>query len=157
MASPKKRRPKKKSPKVAAYAAGGVLMLGPHGLHHDLAEIFTEVNQTYFQNRIKAVIRWSRRYRRPPRTHHKVHFGECLWQVHSIIIHSTLDRAWVPRWFVSAVVYHEMLHIELPPRNRTSGRLHVHHSAFREAEQLFANYKAAQLWERKYMSRLLRF
>lgn len=127
------------------------------GQHHDLAEIFKEVNKQYFKNNVKVKVRWGRRYHRPPRTHKTTHLGNCFWTAGLIIIHSTLDRSWVPRWFIANILFHEMLHIVLPPSPRSNGKRTIHHVAFCEMERLHPDYERAADWERQNIRHLLRF
>ena len=72
-----------------------------------------------------------------------------------IRIHPVLDQAWVPRFFVEAVVFHEMLHHDMPAVVE-NGRHHFHTEAFRRRERSFEYYSMAQRWEKQNFSRLLR-
>jgi hypothetical protein len=73
-----------------------------------------------------------------------------------IRIHCSLDRSFVPRFFVEAVVFHEMLHQvhEIPVVN---GRHHFHTPAFRAHERTFEWAEAAERWEKENLNRLLYF
>jgi hypothetical protein len=66
-----------------------------------------------------------------------------------------LDAAFVPRYFVEYIVYHEMLHHVLPPRLQ-NGRRELHGPAFVARERQFENYQAALSWERENLGKLLR-
>jgi hypothetical protein len=73
-----------------------------------------------------------------------------------IRIHRALDRAFVPRFFVEWVVYHEMLHQVHTPR-KVKGRRCFHPEAFLADEALFDQYDRAREWERANLERLLVF
>jgi len=86
-----------------------------------------------------------------------------------IRIHPVLDRAWVPRYFVAYVVYHEMLHHMIPSargnaRQASSNiasakgqiaRRVLHPPEFLERERQFRGYDRALDWERRHINRLL--
>ena len=65
-----------------------------------------------------------------------------------IRVHPVLDAAWVPRFFVEYIVYHELLHhvLGMPVRN---GRRDLHGPEFRARERLFARYDEAIAWEQR--------
>jgi hypothetical protein len=72
-----------------------------------------------------------------------------------IRIHPSLDRKWVPRYFVAYIVYHEMLH-HVIPASRGLGRTLLHPPEFLAREREFRHYERAIAWERRYIGRLLR-
>jgi hypothetical protein len=61
----------------------------------------------------------------------------------------------VPRYFVSYIVYHELLH-HLIPAVRVAGRAVLHPAEFSRREQEFRHYERAITWEQKNIERLLR-
>lgn len=71
-----------------------------------------------------------------------------------IRIHPSLDRPFVPRYFVAWIVYHEMLHQkhDIPV---VDGRRQFHTPAFLAEERLFDEFERAQQWERVHLNRLL--
>lgn len=71
-----------------------------------------------------------------------------------IRVHPALDAAFVPRYFVEYIVYHEMLHHMLPP-SMQNGRRDLHGTLFQAREKKFEHYQAALAWERDNLSRLL--
>ena len=92
-----------------------------------------------------------------------------------IRIHPTLDRKWVPRYFVAYVVYHEMLHHMIPAARGSirlsrgggaslasasakgqAARRVLHPPEFIEREQMFRKYDRALEWEKRHIGRLLR-
>ncbi len=127
--------------------------LRPHGYCFDLEQIYHDLNQTYFDNRVQASITWGRRPPKRPRT--SIRFGSYDSSQSLIRIHHLLDQAFVPQYFVESVVFHEMLH-QLIPRQRVNGRWSIHPPAFQQAEQHFPYYKQAQQWQRQHLMQLLR-
>lgn len=123
------------------------------GSHWDLRPLFDELNATYFEGRLEAVLRWTPRAGTTS-THRKA-AGRDL-----ITVSSRFDGPQVPREAVLGVLSHEMLHIALPPREGALRR-HVHHQAFRRAERAFPFHAAWMAWEaeqarRPWWKRLLR-
>lgn len=124
------------------------------GRHHDLATLFDEVNHEWFEGAVRLSITWGRRgsMRRPRRS---VRLGAYSAEDGLIRIHPVLDQAWVPRFFVRYVVFHEMLHHVIPAPVR-SGRQTFHSTEFREAEHSYPDYERAIRWEQRNLKRLLR-
>ena len=133
------------------------------GKVHDLEKIFNEVNQKYFGGACSAKITWGKKgiYQKgkPRKT---IRLGSYGHVDRLITIHPTLDRKWVPRYFIACVVYHEMLHNMIPSargtysaKNMQSPRV-LHPPEFLEREKLFKSYNRAIEWERKNIARILR-
>jgi hypothetical protein len=74
-----------------------------------------------------------------------------------IRMHPALDQAFVPRYFVASVVFHEMLHEMHGAEEISEGRRAVHTPAFLADEQRFRDYARARAWENKHIKRLLRY
>jgi hypothetical protein len=72
-----------------------------------------------------------------------------------IRVHPILDRPWVPRYFVSYIVYHEMLH-HVIPQSQGSGRRMLHPPIFQARERLFRDFDRALAWEKAHIGRLLK-
>lgn len=134
----RRRKPPAKKPQPA---------LPTRGNHHDLLEIYNAINLLYFDGKIKARISWGHRLRYPPRHHKKFNMGVCDTATRLITIHRALDRAWVPRFIVEYTVFHEILHLKYPPRQK-NGRNDFHYKEFRDAEKKFAKYTEAEKWEK---------
>ena len=66
-----------------------------------------------------------------------------------------LDQACVPDYFVSWIVFHEMLHGKHEVR-RTNGRRRFHTHEFLTEEKTFPDYERACAWEKANLDRLLR-
>ena len=122
------------------------------GRHHDLGPMFDRLNRDHFQGRLSAIVRWS------PKpgglsTHRTLRLAE--GPRHVITIGQLYDHKDVPAYAVEGVLYHEMLHIEHPPRG-DGARRHVHHAQFRQAERAFPGYQAWKEWESRDAPSLLR-
>jgi hypothetical protein len=131
------------------------VQLSAIGLHHNLNDIYRDVNSQYFANRVEAKISWSRdaqlRSRHRPRS---IKLGSYTARDKLIRVHPALDADFVPRFFVEYIVYHEMLHHVLPPR-RSGKRRSLHGPEFQARERDFEQFEAALQWERENLSRLL--
>jgi hypothetical protein len=66
-----------------------------------------------------------------------------------------LDKSWVPRYFVSYILYHEMLH-HVIPSSHGAGRRMLHPPHFAARERMFRDYERSLTWERGHVTRLLR-
>ena len=109
----------------------------PRGTHHDLEELFLQLNRRHFASRLhRPRLGWSAR---PWRTQLGC-FDPALDQ---IVISSRLDREQVPRYVVEYVLFHEMLHV-LHPIRRASCGLQAHSAEFRRQEKRFSQYERAR-------------
>lgn len=126
---------------------------GHRGHCFDLQQIYNRVNGLYFEGKLKLSIRWvGDRDARPKR---KVMFGSYHPDRKLIKIHRRLDQPHIPEYFISFVVYHEMLHHVLPPIVVRSAwyrfkrpKRKIHHPAFSRKERDFHEYDQVQLFKR---------
>ncbi len=123
------------------------------GAHHNLQEIFDDLNARYFAGAIGARITWGPRARRKA-GRESIKLGSYSVEEALIRIHPVLDAADVPRFFVAWVIYHEMLH-EIHDMPVVDGRRIYHTPEFRRAEARFEDYAEAVLWERTQVRKLL--
>jgi hypothetical protein len=125
------------------------------GRSHDLVQIFSALNERYFQNRVSATITYgpAPRRRRPRKS---IKMGSYSSESKVIRIHPALDHERVPRYFVEWIVFHEMLHHVHRARRLEDGRRCVHTPEFCARERTFHHYKRAQRWERENLDFLLR-
>ena len=125
------------------------------GRYFDLRAIFDRLNERYFGNRLRRyTIMWGQRRRDRPTN--EIVFGTIQEEDRMIRIHPLLDRAFIPRWFVEYVVYHEMCHAVVPDRYTKAGRRKVHHDGFWERERKYRFFKRAKQWEEENLGRFLR-
>jgi hypothetical protein len=125
------------------------------GEHHDLREIYDELNARYFDNKIDAAITWGPRTGRP-RRRNSIKMGSYAVEDRLIRIHRSLDRAFVPRFFVAWIVFHEMLH-QVHDIRVKNGRREFHSKEFLADEAQYEFYEEARLWERQNLDALLTY
>lgn len=130
--------------------------LRTRGTSHDLRDHFDRVNATYFAGSVHDVlITWGRKTEPLEGARHTIKLGSYSAEERLIRVHPVLDRPWVPRYFVSYIVYHELLHHVVPPV-KVGGRMLLHPPEFLEKERLFRHYDRAIAWEEAKIDRLLR-
>ena len=125
------------------------------GEHHDLRAIFDELNARYFGDRIDAAITWGARSGRP-RRRNSIKMGSYSVEDRLIRIHRSLDRAFVPRFFVAWIVFHEMLH-QVHDIRVKNGRREFHSKEFLADEAGFEFFTQAKHWERSHLDALLTY
>ena len=128
--------------------------LRPEGRHHDLRAIVHDLGRRHFGGAFDVDITWGKRVR-PKRGQQSLQLGTYLPEERLIRVHPVLDQPWVPGFFVEAVVFHEMLHHDMPAMVR-NGRRHYHTAAFRKRERSFEYHAAAEQWQKENLWRLLR-
>lgn len=125
------------------------------GLHHNLLDIYRDVNAQYFGARVEAKITWSRDAQLAGgRRARSIKLGSYTARDKLIRVHPALDAAFVPRFFVEYIVYHEMLHHVMPP-SRAGKRRSLHGPEFQARERNFEQFEAALRWEQENLDRLL--
>src|SRR5687768_13539314 len=106
------------------------------GEHYDLRQIYDEINERYFENKIDAAITWGARTGRP-RRRNSIKMGSYSVEDRLIRIHRSLDREFVPPFFVEWIVFHEMLH-QVHDIRVKNGRREFHSKEFLADEAQFA-------------------
>jgi hypothetical protein len=119
------------------------------GCRYDLQEVFDCLNSAYFGGKLSSYIRWNRSHWRSYQTHFLDSQGR---RCNLISIARLYDRMDVPRFAIEAIVYHEMLHIAIPPYKRRFQNV-IHGREFRRAEQSFPYFKQWRQWERECVKR----
>jgi hypothetical protein len=140
--------------RAAGNSAAPLPPIEPRGLFHDLRAIRTDLNLRMFGGRVAPAITWGRWANLNGRRR-TIRLGSYDDSLRLIRIHPALDQPWVPRHFVAAVVYHEMLHAVLPAREG-GGRRCLHGDEFRRRERLLPGHQAAEAWLEANLHRLLR-
>lgn len=125
------------------------------GEHHDLRSIFDELNERYFGSKIDAAITWGQRTGQP-RRRNSIKMGSYAVEDRLIRIHRSLDRSFVPRFFVAWIVFHEMLH-QVHDIRVKNGRREFHSKEFLADEAMFEHYDEARAWERRHLDALLTY
>lgn len=129
-------------------------LLRAQGDVHDLQVMMDDLACRHFGGPLDVRITWGRRVK-PKRGQRSIQLGTYLPRERLIRIHPALDQPWVPSFFVEAVVFHEMLHHDMPAVVQ-NGREHHHTAAFRKRERAFEFHAAARQWEKDNLWRLLR-
>jgi hypothetical protein len=125
------------------------------GRHHDLMSLFDDVNGRYFDGAVNALITWGKRPTTSTPERKTIKLGSYSAVDRLIRVHPSLDRKWVPRYFVAYIVYHEMLH-HVIPGSRGLGRVNLHPPEFKERERHFRHFERSIEWEKRHVTRLLR-
>lgn len=125
------------------------------GRHFDLQELFDDLNQRYFGGAIRARITWGQRCGKP-RRRNSIKMGSYSVEEKLIRVHRSLDRGFVPRYFVEWIVYHEMLH-QVHEATLVNGRRQFHTPAFLADEARYEHYERARAWERTHLDEILTY
>jgi len=128
--------------------------LRTEGRHYDLRAIVDDLSRRHFGGRVDVRVTWGKRVQ-PKRGQRSLQLGTYLPEERLIRVHPVLDQPWVPKYFVEAVVFHEMLHHDMPAVIQ-NGRRHYHTAAFRKRERSFEYHSAAEQWQKDNLWRLLR-
>ena len=132
------------------------IKLNPRGKHHDLFEIFQELNDRYFDNEVDALVTWGKRSHSKLPVRQTIKLGSYSAAERLIRIHPVLHKGWVPRYFVASILHHEMLHHAVPETREHDGkRAQLHPPEFRAREREFRYFERSLTWERGHIRRLL--
>jgi predicted metal-dependent hydrolase len=124
------------------------IVLEPKGKVYDLEKILRELAKKYDLHPRRIKITWSRsRIRKGQQT---IRLGSYNHDERLIRVHSSLDQASVPQYFVEYIVYHELLHALVPPENKR-GKKDFHPPEYHKLEQKFEHFKEARKFE-KYIT-----
>jgi hypothetical protein len=114
--------------------------LDPIGAHRSLLESYLRVlTQTGLALPDPPRLSWSKTASRS-RFGHQDEAHDC------IVLSRVLDDPKVPEFVLDFVVYHELLHIAIPPRRGSGSRMIMHPREFRAAERRFPLWKEAETW-----------
>jgi hypothetical protein len=117
----------------------------PRGRVHDLGPLLATA-RIGLPELGEVRITWGRFGRAPERT---LRLGSCSPSVPPLVrIHPVLDHETVPAWFVSFVVFHELLHVVHPPRI-VGGRRILHPPELLAAERAHPDHARAVALERQ--------
>jgi hypothetical protein len=122
------------------------------GRFFDLNALFDRVNREYFANQIDCPITWGANRR--VRNQNSIKLASYSDRTKTIRVHPALDKSYVPKYVITGIVYHEMLHHHLGVEHR-NGRKIAHTRRFREFEQRYRHYHKLQAWKEKNLHRLL--
>ncbi len=118
-------------------ARGRKQMAAPKGYSFDLGEVFEAMNARYFGGALRRPqLGWSKQRARTLLGQYDPHHD-------TIVLSRLLDHPNVPRLVVDYVMYHEMLHVQIPVEHRGARRV-IHSAEFRAAERKFEGYAEAK-------------
>lgn len=125
---------------------------------YDLQKIFNAHNAAYFEDKLTLFITWygEKGQERKNRRRSRIIFGQYFDHLRLIKIHRRLDSAFFPPYFVSFVVFHEMLHHIVPGYVDAKGLFRIHGAEFKKREKEFADYRAAMTWEKEHREQLFK-
>ncbi|MCB1180670.1 MAG: hypothetical protein KDK55_01430 [Chlamydiia bacterium] len=124
------------------------------GKIYDLQTMYDRLNAEYFNHKLELTFTW---YGDPKkRCRSRIVFGQYLSTLRLIKIHALLDHPRFPYYFVSFVLYHEMLHAIVPVTFNASGKTCIHGPEFKILERRFRYYKEAKAWEKMHRDQLFR-
>jgi hypothetical protein len=107
------------------------------GNHHDLAESFERVNQTYFDGRLSPPrLTWSKTLTMRKLGHYRP-------STDTVMISKSVDTPAAPDYVVDFLMYHELLHRVLGIKE-VNGRRRIHTPRFRAEEKRFKQYEQAE-------------
>ncbi|MBN1759087.1 MAG: M48 family metallopeptidase [Chitinispirillaceae bacterium] len=123
------------------------------GRHYDLREVFDSLNDTFFRGTLRSFLRWGSP---TSRTSFQATRHDSDGQpYHCITIAGMYNHPEVPRFAIDTIMFHEMLHIHIPPR-RENGRNVYHGPDFKKMEQSFPHYAQWHRWEKTVLPYLSR-
>ena len=122
------------------------------GVHHNLDELFVELNSKYFKNSLSIKIEWSGSGITSSKS--VIRLGYYNPRKELIKISRVLDYPHIPKYFVSFILYHEILHHILPPYQVFGSKRKIHHSAFKQKEREFHEYEQSQSFLKDFKKEL---
>ena len=132
-----------------------IIPIRSRGDCHDLEAIFDDLNSEYFHEGCGAHVTWG-----TPRLHkgqRALAFGTFWHEQKLIVVHPCLDQTWVPRYIVSGVVFHQMLHELFGLRQTARGRCITHPRDFALVESSYPDHERCVAWLREHTARLRAF
>lgn len=126
------------------------------GQVHDLQAILNRIDQRYFGGALGDVqVTWGRKTAPRGSSRTSIKLGTYSATERLVRIHPVLDQRWVPRYFLSYIVFHELLHHVVPPVKVGRFTL-MHPPEFSRRERCYPHYLRAIEWENRHLDRLLR-
>ncbi len=117
------------------------------GRCHNLLTLYQEINQQYFKSSLDLSLTWFGK--REKLRCNKATFGLYQRPLRLIKVHRLLDQPCVPDYFVSYILYHEMLHHVIPSEINNHGHICLHGPEFKKREREYHKYDKAIKWEKQ--------
>lgn len=121
------------------------------GQIYDLRELFDTLNARYFGGRLRSAVRWGGHASTTSYQTEKMGLDGKPFSL--ITIAGVYDHPKVPRYAIEGVMFHEMIHVELPVLRR-NGRRVIHGREFKQREQSSPYLAQWRAWERTHLRRL---
>lgn len=128
--------------------------LSTQGTFYNLKELYDDLNEEYFNNKLNLMITWFGNRQQRNRT--RVTFGLYHDPLKLIKINRLLDSPVFPDYVISFVIYHEMIHHVCPSYVDANGQNNIHSSAFKNREKQFRHYLLAQKWIQEHQQQLFK-
>lgn len=126
-------------------------MIGATGIYHNLEVILEKVRK--YLPKINVAISWSKESTIQKRVR-SIKFGMYMPKLHVIKIHPALDQEWVPEIVIESIIYHELLHIMIPPYKMKKRKI-IHSKEFRNLEKKFPHYANYITWKAIHKKRFI--
>ncbi len=120
---------------------------------HNLQDVFDTVNKEYFNNELSAVLRWGRLTSGV--SYQMTRKATDGTTIQIITIAGCYNHHTVPGFAIEAVMFHEMLHIKIPPYKK-NGRNVIHSPEFKTAEKAHKYYRQWRIWEQEHLIDIIR-
>jgi len=121
------------------------------GVAYNLRDIFDALNRAFFNNGLASYVRWGRGV--SGTSYHTVKSDKDGNPFNLITISAVYDSSIVPEYAIHGLMYHEMLHIAIPPRT-VNGRRVIHGGDFKAAERKYPFYDRWIAWEKENAGKL---
>jgi len=125
----------------------------PRGNHQDLTPVFSWINEMFFNSKLEAQLTWTRGW--SGTSYHTQRKDEKGKLYDLICISRGYDQPDMTKEILGGVVYHECLHIVIPPKI-AEGRRFIHTPEFKKAEKLYPWYKDWVDWHKNVLPVKLR-
>jgi hypothetical protein len=144
-----------RSPEVVELMEGNYLarqrsfVAGARGAVWDLGALFDDVNRAMFGGRLpRPLLAWSAK----PLTYRWGWYSDMVRPHGVLVLNRLLDDAAVPRRVLDGTMYHEMLHMVVPPVH-VAGRRVVHTRAFNDEDKKFPGHAELREEYKKVLAR----
>ncbi len=122
---------------------------------HNLDELFQEINNIYFSNTLTLKTHWYGTGKTQAKTTIRLGYYDPIRC--RIGINRLLNNPEIPKYYLSYIIYHEILHYITPPLQKVFKKRKIHHKEFLEKEKQFIDYDKAQqfllLFKKTYLPR----
>jgi len=119
---------------------------------YNLKDLYDELNDEYFKGKLNLFITWFGKASQRNKT--RITFGLYQDQLKLIKIHRLLDSPTIPKYVISYVIFHEMLHHVCPSYMDEKGVHRIHSKEFKLKETRYRYFDLAQDWIKAHQAYL---